>query len=129
MLRYATGAAVAAWGLSSLGWLGLAAWSSLGEPGVGPICRGSGGALDDVLPPELLLGTTLMMLAMMGPLTGGPMHHLWHRSLARHRLRAIGLFLLTYIALWSLVGVLFALAAANASRIGNAVLLVLTSLI
>ena len=129
MLRHVTGAAVAAWGLSGLGWLGLAAWSSLGDAGIGAICRASGGALDDVLRPELLLGTTLMMLAMMGPLTAGPMHHLWHRSLARHRLRAIGLFWLAYIALWSLVGVLFALAAANASRIGNAVLLVLTLLI
>ena len=125
MLRHVTGAAVAAWGLSGLGWLGLAAWSLLGDAAIGPICRASGGALDDALRPELLFGTTLMMLAMMGPLTAGPMHHLWHRSLARHRLRAIGLFWLTYIALWSLVGVLFALAAANASRIGNAVLLTL----
>jgi hypothetical protein len=134
MLRHVTGAALAAWGLSGLGWLGLAAfaaWSSLGDAGIGPICRASRGALDDVLRPELLLGTTLMVLAMMGPLTAGPMHHLWHRSLARHRLRAIGLFWLVYIALWSLVGVLFALAlaAANASRIGNAVLLLLTLLI
>jgi len=125
MLRHVTGAAVAAWGLSGLGWLGLAAWSSVGDAAIGPICRASGGALDDALRPELLLGTTLMMLAMMAPLTAGPMHHLWHRSLARHRLRAIGLFWLTYIALWGLVGVLFALAAANASRIGNAVLLTL----
>jgi hypothetical protein len=129
MLRQVTGAAVAAWGLSGLGWLGLATWSSLGDAGIGPICRASGDALDDVLRPELLLGTTLMMLAMKGPLTAEPMHHLWHRSLARHRLRAIGLFWLTCIALWSLVGVLFALAAANASRIGNVVLLVLTLLI
>jgi hypothetical protein len=125
MLRHVTGAAVAAWGLSGLGWLGLAAWSLRGDAAIGPICRASGGALDDALRPELLLGTTLMMLAMMAPLTAGPMHHLWHRSLARHRLRAIGLFWLTYIALWSLVGVLFALAAANASRIGNTVLLTL----
>src|SRR5262249_32135480 len=43
--------------------------------------------------------------------------------------RAIGLFWLTYIVLWSLVGVLFALAAANAFWIGNTVLLVLTLLI
>jgi hypothetical protein len=129
MLRHVTGAAVAAWGLSGLGWLGLVGWSSLGGAGIGPICRASGGALDDVLRPELLLGTTLMMLAMMGPLTAGPMYHLWHRSLARHRLRAIGLFWLAYIAIRSLVGVLFAVAAANASRIGNAVLLVLTVLI
>jgi hypothetical protein len=50
--------------------------------GIAPICPASGGALDDVLRPELLLGTTLMMLAMMGPLTGGPMQHLWHRSSA-----------------------------------------------
>ena len=133
MLRHVTGAAVAAWGVSGLGWLGLAAWSSLGDAGIGPICRASGGALDDVLRPELLLGTTLMMLGMMGPLTAGPMQHLWHRSLARHRLRTIALFSLTYIALWSLVGVLFALAlalaAATASRIGNATFLALTLLI
>ena len=116
-------------------------WWRLTEPAEGEdlvrLCRlrgdiavKVGGDTVDALS-DRLVAASLMVLAMMGPLTGGPMQHLWHRSLARHRLRSIALFTLVYIALWSLTAALLALAldAANASRIDNTVLLALTLLI
>jgi predicted metal-binding membrane protein len=97
----------AAAGLSAIGWLGLAALLYGGEQS-GPICSVPAGApLEQALYPSLFVAWGLMVLAMMGPLLGGPLHHLWHRSLARHRLRNIVLFVSTYTATWCLVYALF----------------------
>jgi predicted metal-binding membrane protein len=120
-----TGAAAAAAGLTGIGWLGLAALSYAGAP-TGPICGASpGGSLGEAMRPDRVLAWGLMVLAMMGPLLAGPLYHLWHRSLARHRLRGIALFLSAYVAGWCLACGVFALAldAANAYQAGDAVLL------
>jgi predicted metal-binding membrane protein len=101
------GTTLAAAGLSAIGWLGLIAILYGGEQ-TGPICSVAAGApLGQALRPSLFVAWGLMVLAMMGPLFGGPLHHLWHRSLARHRLRNIVLFLSTYITVWCLVYALF----------------------
>lgn len=49
-----------------------------------------------VLTRELLL----MLVAMMAPALTGPFTHLWYRSLSRHRVRALVLFLLGYSFVW-----------------------------
>jgi predicted metal-binding membrane protein len=51
--------------------------------------------------PQLLLSSCMMVVAMMTPTLSGPMLHLWHRSLARHRWRAIGLFMMSYLLIWT----------------------------
>jgi predicted metal-binding membrane protein len=108
MLAEFPGATLAAVGLSAIGWLGLAALQ-YGSEQTAPICgAAAGAALGQALRPSLFVAWGLMVLAMMGPLLGGPLHHLWHRSLARHRLRNIVLFLWTYITVWCLVYALFA---------------------
>jgi len=121
------GATLAAAGLSATGWLGLAA-VSYGDVQTGPIC--SEPAVE-ALGPGVFVGWGFMAFAMMGPLLGGPLHHLWHRSLARHRVRNIVLFISTYIAIWCLVYVLFTiiLVRIHASLLGTIPLLVLTTAI
>jgi predicted metal-binding membrane protein len=53
----------------------------------------------------------LMIIAMMTPALAGPFLHLWFRSLSRHRLRSIALFLLGYLSVWLAASVLlFAIA-------------------
>jgi predicted metal-binding membrane protein len=107
MLSALPGATLTAAGLSVVGWLGLATLS-YGDADTGPICSAPAVvALDQLLPPGVFVGWGFMTLAMTGPLLGGPLHHLWHRGLARHRVRNIVLFISTYIAMWCLVYVLF----------------------
>jgi predicted metal-binding membrane protein len=50
--------------------------------------------------PALLVSWMLMIAAMMTPTLAGPLLHLWHRSLARHRWRAIALFVGAYLGVW-----------------------------
>jgi predicted metal-binding membrane protein len=121
------GTTLAAAGLSVVGWLGLAALS-YGDADTGPIC--SAPAVE-VLHPGVFVGWGFMALAMTGPLFGGPLHHLWHRSLARHRVRNIVLFISTYIAIWCLVYVLFTmvLVSIGASLSRTLPVLVLTTAI
>jgi predicted metal-binding membrane protein len=52
-----------------------------------------------------------MLLAMMPPLLARPVAHLWERSLARRRLRAIALFAAGYVAVWMLAGIVLMMAA------------------
>jgi predicted metal-binding membrane protein len=59
-----------------------------------------------------------MVLAMMAPLLTVPMTHLWIRSLARRRLRAIALFSLAYAAVWTLAMTLLAVASAGLLALG-----------
>jgi predicted metal-binding membrane protein len=123
------GTSLAAAGLSAVGWLGLAAVPYGGEQ-TGPICSiAAATALGQVLRPGLFVASGLMVLAMMGPLLGGPLHHLWHRSLARHRLRNIVLFLSTYITVWCLVYALFTvvLVSIDGFSLNTLQLLVLTT--
>lgn len=53
----------------------------------------------------------LMLLAMMSPLLGGAIKHLWVRSLSRRRIRAITLFVVGYITVWMLAGAVLLLGA------------------
>src|SRR5215475_10721290 len=98
MLPQLPGTTLAAAGLSATGWLGLFVLQYGGEQS-GPICSvAAAAALGQALRPSLFVAWGAMALAMMGPLLGGSLHHLWHRSLARHRVRNIVLFLSTYIS-------------------------------
>lgn len=65
-------------------------------------------ALDPLGP---LLAWWLMLLAMMPLLLGAPLLLLWRRNLPRHRSVAIALFVLAYVAVWTLAGALLTLAS------------------
>ena len=122
-----SGATQAAAILTVIGWVGLGMLSGSSELGEA-MCRGDTSAGSPVRP-DALLAWLFMILAMMGPLLSGPMYHVWHRSLARHRLRGIGLFLLSYVAVWLLVCVLFVLVIDVGYRLDRAPLLPLTLLL
>ncbi len=116
IVRDFTGPAWAATGLAAAGWLGLAALA-YGSPLNGQICRATTASLSEMISPQMLLAWTLMVFAMMGLLLSGPIHHLWHRSLARHRLRGIVLFLFGYVAIWwGVCALLSAIFAATSDR-------------
>jgi predicted metal-binding membrane protein len=66
----------------------------------------------------LLLASFAMVLAMMAPVLTVPMTHLWTRSLARRRLRAIALFSLAYAAVWTAAMTLLAAASAGLAALG-----------
>src|SRR3954447_2197792 len=53
----------------------------------------------------------VMLLAMMTPLLWQPLAHVWDRSLAERRMRAVLLFLGSYFGLWMLAMAVLALAA------------------
>ncbi|MBV8492252.1 MAG: DUF2182 domain-containing protein [Alphaproteobacteria bacterium] len=53
----------------------------------------------------------VMLLAMMPLLVAEPVAHLWRRSLARRRMRAVGAFVAAYLALWILLGLPLMLGA------------------
>jgi predicted metal-binding membrane protein len=121
-----SGAGWAALILSGLGWLGLGVMSLATEPGR-LVCHFTDREfLGDAFAPAPPLEWTLMVFAMMGPLLAAPMDHLWHRSFARYRVRAIALFLMSYVVVWCLVCALYTLAIDAASRhqIDQAALLV-----
>lgn len=59
----------------------------------------------------LAAGWLLMLAAMMPPLLAAPLAHVWERSFARRRPRAIGLFLLGYAGVWTAAGLLLLPAA------------------
>ena len=66
----------------------------------------------------LVLASFAMVLAMMAPLLTEPMTHLWIRSLARRRLRALALFSLAYAAVWTAAMTLLAVASAGLAALG-----------
>jgi predicted metal-binding membrane protein len=66
----------------------------------------------------LVLASFAMVLAMMAPLLTVPMTHLWIRSLARRRLRAVALFSLAYAAVWTVTLSLLAVASAGLLALG-----------
>jgi predicted metal-binding membrane protein len=53
----------------------------------------------------------IMLVAMMSPLLAAPFRYLWVRSLARRRWLAIILFLIAYISIWIIAGIVLMLAA------------------
>jgi predicted metal-binding membrane protein len=80
--------------------------------------------LEVLVQPQLLLSSCMMVVAMMTPTLSGPMLHLWHRSLARHRWRAIGLFMMSYLLIWTTVcGVLSVLASVAKSAVDSSTVL------
>jgi predicted metal-binding membrane protein len=66
----------------------------------------------------LVLASFAMVLAMMAPLLTVPLTHLWTRSLARRRLRAVMLFSLAYAAVWTVAMTLLAAASAGLAALG-----------
>jgi hypothetical protein len=66
----------------------------------------------------LVLASFAMVLVMMAPLLTEPMTHLWIRSLARRRLRAVALFALAYAAMWTAAMTLLAVASAGLASAG-----------
>jgi predicted metal-binding membrane protein len=52
----------------------------------------------------------VMLVAMMTPLLADPLRHLWVRSLPRRRWIAIVLFLIGYVAIWMLAGMVLMLS-------------------
>ncbi|MFZ6642295.1 DUF2182 domain-containing protein [Undibacterium sp. TC4M20W] len=61
--------------------------------------------------PTMMANWLLMLLAMMSPLLAQEMTYLWQRSLARRRLRALLLFVIAYLLIWSLAGAFIMLAS------------------
>jgi predicted metal-binding membrane protein len=66
----------------------------------------------------LVVASFAMALAMMAPLLTVQMTHLWIRSLARRRPRAIVLFSLAYAAVWTAAMTLLAVASAGLAVLG-----------
>jgi predicted metal-binding membrane protein len=131
LLRGMSRATAALMTLSVIGWLALAVWAGLDRV---PLCGSAAAdpaslvdlrlqlALTGV--PLLLLSSATMIVAMMAPTLSGPMLHLWHRSLARHRWRAIALFMAGYLSVWlGVYGALFLMAQAARTVSGGATLL------
>lgn len=56
-----------------------------------------------VSPVDIALSWLLMLTAMMTPILAGPLHHLWVRSLARRRWRALTVFIAAYLGVWILM--------------------------
>jgi len=62
-------------------------------------------------PSTLVIGWSLMLAAMMGPMLAIPVRHVVHSSLARRRLLFVVLFLIGYLCIWMIAGT-FIMAAA-----------------
>ncbi len=60
----------------------------------------------------MVLYWLVMLVAMMSPALAQPIRHLWERSLTRRRWIAIVLFLIGYVTIWILAGVILILVAA-----------------
>lgn len=54
---------------------------------------------------SIVLSWLVMIVAMMPPLLSGPLLHIWRRSFSRRRPRALAGFLLGYLSIWIVVGV------------------------
>jgi predicted metal-binding membrane protein len=100
--------------LASLsGWLAVV-WIELRLP-MAQLCRASLSAGREPDPADLawlVLASAAMVLAMMPLLLAGPVGHLWTRSLARRRWRALALFALTYGVIWTMAALVLLVVAA-----------------
>ena len=117
--------------LASLsGWLALV-WIELRLP-MAQLCRaslsagrGPDPAVLSWLVSGLALASAAMVLAMMPLLLAGPVSHLWTRSLARRRWRALALFSLTYGVIWTMAALVLLVMAAVVAGTWLGVMLVL----
>ena len=90
--------------------MSAAAWSAL-VIGPGGAASPSHGLHESIA--SASSGWALMVAAMMGPLVAAPLRHVYARSFARRRARAVVLFGSGYLAIWMAAGVmLLALTAA-----------------
>lgn len=117
--------------VTSCGWIALAACR--GAMDMSTFCGAASGAwfsesayalrtgLLFITPAGLAASWLLMLVAMMTPVLAGPLHHLWVRSLARRRRRAIFVFLVAYLAIWMSVAPFLTLATV-ALRVGSGML-------
>ncbi len=70
----------------------------------------------------LVVSCLAMLLAMMTPLAWMPLTHVWNRSLAERRVRAVILFLCGYLGVWMMaMAVLILLAVALQLAAGTAI--------
>jgi predicted metal-binding membrane protein len=119
--------------VSLLGWIALAGFEqSLMLPGLCSAAAGSwldqgGRGIEAALavnpPPTLIVSWLTMLLAMMPPLLQQPVAHLWDRSFACRRPRAIAMFVVGYGAIWMAAGLSLLIAAIIVGVIGKAVAL------
>ena len=65
-----------------------------------------------VSPVYIALSWFLMLIAMMTPILAGPLYHLWMRSFARRRWRAIAVFVAGYLVIWMSMALVLVLAVA-----------------
>ncbi|MFI4976632.1 MAG: DUF2182 domain-containing protein [Caulobacterales bacterium] len=105
----------------------LAGWAACAWPGHGldaaSLCSASAWraaswralawALDDGAAGRFAASWLAMLTAMMAPLIALPVSHIWRRSLARRRVRAIALFVAAYGAVWMAGGLALTLIAAG----------------
>jgi predicted metal-binding membrane protein len=91
--------------------LGALGWSALlAAPGALVCCLPPGASLSWSLvlslnpPSALARGWILMLVAMMAPMLGPPVYHVWAGSFGRRRLRSIGCFAVGYTAVWLAAG-------------------------
>jgi predicted metal-binding membrane protein len=119
--------------VSLFGWVALAGFEqSLLLPGLCSAAAGSWldqgsrgieAALAVNLPAVLIASWLTMLLAMLPPLLQQPVAHLWDRSFARRRPRAIAMFVVGYAVIWLAAGLFLLIAAIAVGVIGKAVAL------
>jgi predicted metal-binding membrane protein len=56
--------------------------------------------------PSLALGWLIMLAAMMAPLLATPLRYVIDRSIVKRRVRSVALFVIGYLAVWMMAGVL-----------------------
>lgn len=78
-------------------------------------------ALAAIQPSALVLAWLAMILAMMAPLLASPLLHVWRRSLARRRVRALALFLFGYAIVWLAAGAMLTTASLVLGSLAQAV--------
>jgi predicted metal-binding membrane protein len=71
-------------------------------------------------PTQLVLAWLLMLAAMMPPLLARPVEHLWFGGVAKRRARAVGLFIVAYVAVWTLAGIVLMASSAAIEVLGSA---------
>ncbi|PKR50534.1 hypothetical protein COO20_20545 [Thalassospira marina] len=81
-----------------------------------------------VSPMHIALSWLLMLTAMMTPILAGPLHHVWVRSLARRRWRALAVFIAAYLAVWMVMAPVLVLGVAALRMFADAISLPVSAL-
>lgn len=72
-------------------------------------------SLTDVLstrsPLDVLVAWIVMLTAMMSLVLASPLRHVWHHSLRRLQMRNLGLFLVAFVGIWLVAGLLIGFCA------------------